>query len=302
VVGGAAVTVLRYTREVLRTRDEVGILNATLEERVAARTADMSRANDEIQRFAYIVTHDLRAPLVNIMGFTSELEGSLKTVQALIDKTSGAIDPADPVAEQARVAATQDVPEAIGFIRSSTKKMDNLINAILRLSREGRRQLRPEPVDLREAIEDSAAAIRHQLSEEGGEIELDLGVQHVLTDKLALEQVIGNLLDNAVKFREAGRPLRIEVRTSVAPGNRVAIEVADNGRGIAERDRERVFELFRRSGVQDQPGEGIGLAHVRTVVRNLGGDITVESVLGQGATFRVALPRVLVLESAPLEP
>ena len=71
VVGGAAVTVVRYTREVVRARDEVRLLNASLEERVAVRTSELVRANEEVQRFAYIVTHDLRAPLVNIMGFTS---------------------------------------------------------------------------------------------------------------------------------------------------------------------------------------------------------------------------------------
>ena len=88
--------------------------------------------------------------------------------------------------------------------------------------------------------------------------------------------------------------MRIEVRARTqrqATGS--AIEVADNGRGIAEQDRERVFELFSRSGAQDQPGEGIGLAYVRTVVRNLGGDISVTSALDEGTTFRLVLPREL---------
>ena len=98
VVGGAAVTVLRYTRELAAARDEVADLNAGLERRVKERTADLAQANDEIQRFAYIVTHDLRAPLVNIMGFTSELESSVNSLQALIDKSNAGADPADPVA------------------------------------------------------------------------------------------------------------------------------------------------------------------------------------------------------------
>ena len=76
-------------------------------------------------------------------------------------------------------------------------------------------------------------------------------------------------------------------------GDRISVEVADNGRGIAERDRERVFELFKRSGEQDQPGEGIGLAYVLTVIRNLGGEIRMTSVLDEGTTFRVVLPREL---------
>lgn len=290
VVGGVTITVLRYTRELAEARDEVAALNTGLERRVQERTADLEQVNDEIQRFAYIVTHDLRAPLVNIMGFTSELEGSVNSLQALIDKSKAGHDPTDPVAQAARTAASVDLPEAIGFIRSSTRKMDNLINAILKVSREGRRPLRPEHVELGEMIKASAAAIQHQLSEASGKIELDLDVPAINTDRPSLEQIFGNLFDNAVKYRSKHRPLRIDVRARAVPGERIEIEIADNGRGIDDQDRERVFELFRRSGVQDQPGEGIGLAQVRTVVRNLGGDITVTSALDRGTTFRVVLP------------
>jgi signal transduction histidine kinase len=293
VVGGAAFTVLRYTRELAEARDEVNILNAGLERRVQDRTADLAQANEEIQRFAYIITHDLRAPLVNIMGFTSELESGLKSLQALMDQPDANAGSDDPVARQARLAANEDLPEAIGFIRSSTAKMDKLINAILRLSREGRRALRPETVELDGMIKASAAAIQHQVSEASGEININLDIPTIVNDKLSLEHIFGNIFDNAVKYRSKSRPLRIDVRAGMMAGDRISIEIADNGRGIADKDRERIFELFRRSGAQDQPGEGIGLAYVRTVVRNLGGDITVTSALDKGTTFHVVLPRKL---------
>lgn len=294
VVGGSALTVWNYTRELVQARDEVSVLNAELEERVRLRTADLTLANDEIQRFAYIVTHDLRAPLVNIMGFTSELEESVKSVRALLDRE---VPDTDPVTEQARIAATEDLPEAIGFIRSSTRKMDGLINAILKLSREGRRVLKAERVDVNQLVAGGAASIAHQLGEAGGEVKLDVNLPPIFTDRMSLEQAIGNLLDNAVKYRAKERPLRLHVRGSVAPGQMIVLEIEDNGRGIAEQDRERVFELFRRSGVQDQAGEGIGLAFVRTVIRNIGGDITMNSVFGQGTTFRITLPRTLQVGS-----
>ncbi len=289
VMSGAAITVWRYTKELSGARDEVAILNSDLEKRVAERTTDLARANDEIQRFAYIVTHDLRAPLVNIMGFTSELEESVRAVQALL-----ATEPSpDPVAEQARLAATEDLPEAIGFIRTSTRKMDGLINAILKLSREGRRVLKTERVDLKQVVEQSAQAIQHQVAETNGEVKVTIDVPPVHTDRLSLEQIIGNLLDNAVKYRAKDRDLRVSVDGQMLPANRFELTIADNGRGIAAQDSERVFELFRRSGIQDQAGEGIGLAYVRTVVRNLGGDITMSSILGEGTTFRIVLPRTL---------
>ncbi len=143
--GGMAWAVTKYTREVIEARAEVEALNAGLELRVKERTVDLQRANDEIQRFAYIVSHDLRAPLVNVMGFTTELKTSLEHLQALT--ADPAID-ASPAAEAARTAVNTDVPEAISFIQSSTRKMDSLINAILKLSREGQRTLKPEAVNL----------------------------------------------------------------------------------------------------------------------------------------------------------
>jgi signal transduction histidine kinase len=293
VVGGAVFLILRYTQALALARDQVNLLNLGLEQRVKDRTADLERANEEIQRFAYIVTHDLRAPLVNIMGFTAELEGGVNSVKALVEREAGAGSSNDLTLRDAQIAVNDEMPEAIGFIRSSTTKMDGLINAILKLSRDGRRTPRPERFDLGELIKSSVAAIQHQLSEAGGDINLDVRTPLIFNDRLSLEQIFGNLFDNAVKYRAKDRPLRIGVRAESAPGDRLRIEVSDNGRGIADQDRERVFELFRRSGAQDQPGEGIGLAYVRAVVRNLGGEISMTSTLDRGTTFRVVLPRNL---------
>lgn len=291
VVGGAVWTVLLYTKQLIQAEREVQALNAGLEERVRERTADLGRANEEIQRFAYIVTHDLRAPLVNIMGFTSELEGSLGSIQTYVRQSDEATE--DAAVKDARTAALEDLPEAIGFIRSSTKKMDGLINAILKLSREGRRVLRPEPIELDTLLKTAAANVQHQVTEAGGEVSIEGYVPPVVSDRLALEQIFGNLFDNAVKYRASSRPLQIKVRTREELGQRIVVEVEDNGRGISKQDHERVFDLFRRSGSQDQPGEGIGLAHVRTMIRNLGGDISLKSDIEQGTTMKLSLPRDL---------
>ena len=284
----AALTVLRYTRELATARSEVETLNRDLEQRVAERTADLSRANDEIQRFAYIVSHDLRSPLVNIMGFTSELEVGTAALQRLVAEEQ----PDAAAIEAARVAATRDLPEAVGFIRASTGKMDRLINAILKLSREGRRELVPRSVDLGRLVASTVAAVQHQVESAGARIEVRGRFPTIVSDRLALEQVMGNLLDNALKYLDPGRPGEITVRAEEARG-RVQITVSDNGRGIDPKDHERIFELFRRAGAQDRPGEGIGLAHVRAMVRRLGGDITVRSRLGEGASFRLDLPKTL---------
>ncbi|MDP9838808.1 signal transduction histidine kinase [Neorhizobium huautlense] len=288
VVGGAIAIVGQHVGELNRARQQVETLNAGLEERVNERTEDLMRANSEIQRYAYIVSHDLRAPLVNIMGFTSELETTMKDIQAYV-LAEGM--PSEDQVKQARFAVEEDLPEAISFIRSSTKKMDGLINAILKISRDGRRELKPEPIDLSDMLEVTAATINHQVVEAGGEIKIAVNAaKGLVSDRFSLDQVFGNLFDNAVKYRNPEKPLSLSVRAYPVGRTALRIEVADNGRGIAPEDHERVFELFRRSGLQDQSGEGIGLAHVRSLVRNLGGDITVTSTLGGGSTFVIRLP------------
>src|SRR6185295_18179654 len=98
-----------------------------------------------------------------------------------------------------------------------------------------------------------------------------------------------NLIDNALKYLKAGAPGLITVKGRRKLGY-VIYEVNDNGRGIDPRDHQRIFDLFRRAGPQDRPGQGIGLAHVRTLVRRLGGMLSVSSELGRGSTFTVTLP------------
>jgi signal transduction histidine kinase len=280
-------TIARFTREIILARTEVAALNIGLEDRVQQRTEALTRANEEIQRFAYIVTHDLRAPLVNIMGFTSELEATAAPIKAYFDAGEAAT-PA--TLEEARTAVEVDLPESISFIRSSTRKMDGLINAILKISREGKRVLRAEAIDLPATLEAAAAAVHHQASENGDGISVQCPPIKIRSDRLSMEQVLGNLLDNAIKYRSPKRELKVVMRARREKSGWVVIDVEDNGRGIAPTDHERIFELFRRSGTQDKPGEGIGLAHVRTIVRNLGGDITVSSELDAGTTFSILLP------------
>lgn len=285
---------LRYTRDLLRAREEIEALNHELEDRVSARTADLVRANEEIQRFAYIVSHDLRAPLVNVMGFTSELGEGLATVARYFQA-----GPRERTAFKADAerAAREEMPEALDFIRSSTQKMDGLINAILKISREGGRLLSPEEIDLGPLVERQAQALRHQFDATGSEFSLAGSPPTIVSDRLTLEQVFGNLVDNAVKYLDPSRPGRITAEFEDR-GSRIEVALRDNGRGIAPQDFDRIFELFRRSGTQDRPGEGIGLAHVRTLVRRLGGEISVESRLNEGSCFRVTLPKTMSTAAA----
>ncbi len=269
---------LRSNAAMREAQDALAKANVDLEETVAQRTAALKRANEEIQRFAYIVSHDLRSPLVNIMGFTSELE-TLRT--ELFEKLAAAN------ALAGSEVLSKDFDEAFGFIKSSIARMDRLIAAILKISREGSRPLNPEPVDAKAIVEGVVAGVAHQIREKEASVVVG-ALPGIVTDRLALEQIFSNLIENAIKFLNPGRgEIRVE---GCSRGNDIIYSVSDNGRGVDPRDHRRIFELFRRSGPQDVPGEGMGLAYVSALVRRLGGTVTVESALGHGSTFRLTLP------------
>ena len=287
--------VRRYIADVQAASYELDRVNAGLEEEVRNRTGALTRANEEIQRFAYIVSHDLRAPLVNVMGYTSELEQAGKVIDRQIIRMES--EAPDLIERDAVLAVREDMPEAVGFIRASTEKMDRLINAILKLSREGRRNLAPELLDVTAMVGKIADSVRHQTEAADAEIVVE-PLPTIESDRLSMEQILGNLIDNAVKYLEPSRPGRIVIEGQEVPGGWVVYRVVDNGRGISERDHERIFELFRRSGRQDRSGEGVGLAFVRNSVRRLGGTIDLESELGKGSTFHLKFPKRLILSEA----
>jgi hypothetical protein len=299
VLAGMSIFLVRRSA---RARDHAEALlrdnNLNLEATIDERTADLREANNEIQRFAYIVSHDLRSPLVNIMGFTSELEelrtDIFKQIVAL-RRAVAAVPPVpvgdgeiEPALEDEDKELLQDFSEALDFIKSSIAKMDRLISAILNLTREGRREFEPVRIDTRELIEAIVTTVAHQAAEAQAQIRIE-PLPEITSDRLALEQIFSNLIDNALKYLRAGVPGDIAVRGRTKLGFAI-FEVTDNGRGIDARDHQRIFDLFRRAGTQDRPGQGIGLAHVRALVRRLGGTMSVSSELHHGSTFTVTLP------------
>ncbi|HWI40652.1 MAG TPA: ATP-binding protein, partial [Verrucomicrobiae bacterium] len=252
------------------------------------RYADELRSiNGELRSFSYIVSHDLRAPLVNIRGFSGELRFATKELAALVPQLP---HPQRDVLER---TLQGEVAEALEFIESSVTRMDNLINAILRFSRIGRRELKPGTVDAGTVVREVLKSLSHRIERGGTRVQVG-ELPAVTSDPTAFEQVMGNLLDNAVKYLDPSRPGVITVTAEQGEGE-VVFRVADNGRGIAEADLEKVFEIFRRAGRQDVPGEGMGLAYVKALVRRQGGRIWVESVPEQGSVFSFSVP------AAPVE-
>src|SRR5258708_1947946 len=214
VVGLAAISILWVRRWAGARADaeaSLGDNNLNLESTIEERTADLREANDEIQRFAYIVSHDLRSPLVNIMGFTSELEelrgdifrriATLSNSQPIVPDANGELP--EPALDEQDKQLSTDFTEALGFIKSSIAKMDRLISAILNLTREGRREFQPVLIDTRDLIEGIASTVAHQAAEADAQIRVE-PLPDIVSDRLALEQIFSNLIDNALKYLKPG--------------------------------------------------------------------------------------------------
>ncbi|MBI4351808.1 MAG: PAS domain S-box protein [Elusimicrobia bacterium] len=247
--------------------------------------AELLEKNRELENFLYLTTHDLRGPLINILGFSQNLEGYAKRLRE-------ALAPA-PLPAGARKTvdelAGNSIPAALGFILESSRKMDSLISALLKVSRIGRVEMKPATVDMGELAEKILASMRYQLEEAGGEIRCG-DLPPCLADPDAVNRIFSNLLDNALKYRREDSPPRIELAGERREGL-VVYTVADNGAGIPEKDLHGIWNLFyRHEKAGEKAGEGIGLAMVRRMAERNGGRIWVESKEGKGSVFYVGLP------------
>ncbi|MFP4500512.1 MAG: ATP-binding protein [Candidatus Hydrogenedentota bacterium] len=257
------------------------------EEQLKEYTTRLVHTNEELKTFANIVSHDLRSPLVNLKGFVAELRMALDVVTPAARAGLRHLEP-EP-RQRAQAAVDEDVPEALRFVESATTRMDRLLNAILRLNREGRREMRFEPIDLGEVVRGVLHTLAHQVEQKGVEVHVgDLPVVEV--DYTAMEQIFANLLDNALKYLAPDRPGHIAIYATQCNESHW-LHVEDNGRGIADEDKELIFQVFRRTGRETEPGEGMGLAYVRALVRRHGGEVGCAPNNAGGTTFYFNIPK-----------
>ena len=264
----------------------IALENARLYEEARARGAELVRSNEEIKQFAYIVSHDLRAPLVNLQGFSAELASGVKTVRSVTQSVVHHLD--ERQRTELEQAVEEDIPEALGFIQTSVGRMDDFVASVLKLSRLGRRRFKLEPLDTEAIMRGVLESLAHQI--EQGDVKVTIGtLPRVVADRVSMEQIMGNLLTNAVIYLDPARRGEIKV-TAERVREDTVFRVHDNGRGIAEEDMSKVFAPFRRVGRQDVSGEGMGLPYVQTLVRRHGGRIWCESQLGVGTSFFFSVP------------
>jgi PAS domain S-box-containing protein len=288
----AGIAMMQDITERVRAEQALREAHDKLEMRVRERTADLKAANEELSTFTYIVSHDLRAPLINLKGFASELRASVSLIESNISSALPYLEP-NRATEVLR-AVQKDIPEALEFIDSSVARMDHLTNAVLRLSRLGRRVLNPEILDMETLVQTVINSLAHQIKQQQAVVRVGT-LPRLVADRTAMEQIFGNLLSNAVLYLRPGCPGQIEV-TGETGSDETTFHIKDNGRGIADEERNKVFEPFRRAGKPDTPGEGMGLAYVQTLVRRHGGRIWFTSQPGVGTTFSFTIPNDLAKE------
>ena len=251
------------------------------EDQLSAMTRALAEKNKELETIVYVASHDLRSPLVNIQGFSREVEQACNRIGELISNEAKAHRELNQV-------LTQEIPEAIGFILASVNKIDTLLAGLLRFSRLGRAALKLEWIDMNLLLNKVTRSMEFQIKEAGGSVHLG-ELPACVGDATQLTQVFSNLLDNAVKFRDLNRPLRITVSGRVENGW-VVYAVRDNGMGIAPEHLQKVFEIFYRLNPSATEGEGLGLTIAQRSLERQNGRITVESESGAGTTFFVFLP------------
>jgi signal transduction histidine kinase/HAMP domain-containing protein len=245
---------------------ELRTLNAELEDRVAVRTAALEAANKEMESFSYSVSHDLRAPVRAISGFSSLLWEDHK----------------DHLDEEAR--------RKIGIIRGQAERMGQLIDDLLAFSRLGRKAMEATELNMAELAQNTFQRLHD--GAKSNSLEFHVGkLPNATADRSLLEQVWSNLLSNAIKFSAQKDHPVVEVGAIVAEDENIYF-VRDNGAGFDPRYRDKLFGVFQRLHDESEfPGTGVGLALVHRIITRHGGRIWADSQPGDGATFHFSLPR-----------
>jgi len=254
------------------------------EEKLEQLTRELEEKNKDLESVVYIVSHDLRAPLVNVQGFGRQLERACGKIFEVASKSDAAL------LAELKQPLEVTIPQALRFIQAGVTKMDALLEGFLRFSRLGRVALSFKPLDMNAMLVSIVEALQFQIDQVRAEVTID-PLPKCVGDSTQTNQVFSNLIDNAIKYRDPKRPLTIHISGCVRDG-RAVYSVKDNGIGIAPEHQPKVFEIFHRLDPKSTPGEGLGLTIAQRILERQNGKLWVESGAGIGSTFFVSMPMV----------
>ena len=272
----------------LRVSQERVTHHASEVERTAQALAELNKEMEDVLR---VVSHDLRAPLINIQGFSNRLSRSLRDLQARVEVIvrEGKSEQSELALKELQGTIGPKLEESLKFIGKGVEQMDSLLSQLLAISRIGRKSEPMEPQDLNRILDDVLATFDHQLHERRIQVSRHPLPSNVPCRKNEIRQVFANLLSNSINYMGDCAEPKIEIG-GVGRADQIECYVRDTGIGIAPADHDRIFQAFTRLEVLAVPGEGVGLAFVKRVIRSHGGRIWVDSSMGMGSTFHFTLP------------
>lgn len=244
----------------------------------------LAAKNEELESIVFISSHDLRSPLVNIQGFSGELDRSCNDIKKLLEKHDVSLE----VRKQFSDLLQNDIALSLEYISNSTARMDMLLKGLLKLSRLGRAAMDIQKLDMNNLLKEILQTMRFQINQMDVDIEVD-DLPECCGDDSQIKQVFSNLINNAIKYRSPDK--RIKIHISGKKENSKSIYcVEDNGMGIAKEYYGRIFEIFHRLNPDKKAeGEGLGLTIVRRILDRHNGRIWVESEYGKGSKFYIEL-------------
>jgi len=245
---------------------------------------------EDMETLMHVISHDLRAPIVTIQGFCQELAMACDRLKKLFEEEAMS----DAVREHANPLVTQDIPEAVRFIRAGADSVNSVTSGILRFIRLGKMDIQWERLDVNHLIMGIVSSMEFQLKKKG--VVLHIGdLPDCMGDEVLVTQVFANLIDNAQKYLEPSRPGEITISGKNVKGWSV-YAITDNGIGISPEHHARILQVFSRLTPQHEKGEGLGLAIVQWIINRHQGKIEVESLPEKGTTFQVYFPRAIDVE------
>jgi len=281
-------------KKITEDREEITKLNEILEKKVddsgktiVNQNKALKRKNAELEQILHAASHDLRTPLISIQGFSEELRTTCEILDAELSK-EGEVNK-----DKLKQLFEEEVSLALNYIVNGSKRMEILLEGLLRISRMGRDSLQVAPINMTELTK----AVTDTLSIQIEESKAKINVGDLLAckgDSSLVEQVITNLLTNAIKYREPSRECVIDIMSEELE-DRIRYTVKDNGIGIGEDNISKVFNAFYRVDEETIEGDGVGLAIINRAVDLHNGKATVESVLGEGSSFSFEIPNNIVI-------